>query len=154
MSPIETPIVRARPLDAVVVAEDPITGPPPAFTPVARRVSEDAAGSEDAQQVLQESGYPLGARLAMVVSRGVGLILISRALGPVDFGTYSLVLATFAIAASLGTFGMDQSHVYHANAGRRRAATLVRNALWLAAALGALTASALLGVTHLLRGQI
>lgn len=105
-------------------------------------------------QVVRGSGYTLAARLAMAASRGVGLILISRTLGAADFGTYSLLIAAFALSASAGTLGMDQAHTYFSGSRRQDPARMLRNAGWLAVALGVAAGFALLGATHILRERI
>jgi O-antigen/teichoic acid export membrane protein len=49
---------------------------------------------------------------------------------------------------------MDQSHVYHTGGGRRPSAVLLRDAVWMAIVLGAVSGTLLLVVTHLLQGRI
>jgi O-antigen/teichoic acid export membrane protein len=103
---------------------------------------------------VRSSGWALAARVCMAASRGVGLVLLSRALGATAFGEYSLILATFAVGSGLGTFGLDQAHVYFTGLRRPDAVRMLTNVLWLAAVTGTIVALALLGAVQLLRERI
>ena len=106
------------------------------------------------QDFLRSSGWALAARLCMAASRGVGLILLSRTLGAAAFGEYSLVLSAFAVCSGIGTFGLDQAHVYFTSLRREAAVRMLSNIVWLALAAGVAVALALLGIVDLLRERI
>jgi O-antigen/teichoic acid export membrane protein len=134
------PVFDARLEDASVRATSAAS---PSTLPQARRGG-----------VLANSGWALGARLAMAGSRGIGLVVLSRALGTTEFGHYSLLLAAFAVASGIGTFGIDQAHVYLAGGERCRITPLVRNALVLATGLGCMVSALLVGTVHVLHTSI
>lgn len=136
-----TGLASASDTEPRVAVQMPATPPPP-------------AAPDPETQMARNSGYAVAARFGMAASRGLGLILISRALGATAFGDYSLVLAAFSIAAGLGTFGLDQAHVYYTGSDRAATATRMRNSLWLALGFGAAAGLALVALAALLRGRI
>jgi O-antigen/teichoic acid export membrane protein len=113
-----------------------------------------AAAPVTEREFVRSSGWALAARLCMAASRGVGLILLSRVLGATAFGEYSLLLAAFAVGSGVGTFGLDQAHVYFTGMRRQDAVRMLTNVMWLALVAGTAVGSALLGVVHLLRDRI
>jgi O-antigen/teichoic acid export membrane protein len=110
-------------------------------------------GSDDGV-IARRSAYTLMGRVVMAACRGLGLVLVSRAIGASSFGEYSLVLASYAIASALGTLGLDQAYVHYVGSGQRSLPSLLRNAVWASVGLGILTGSLLLVGAHLLRESI
>jgi O-antigen/teichoic acid export membrane protein len=143
---VEPPVAEVPRCDATATRSVAVTSP----RPDAR--STDAA--EGGSVLLRQSGYGLMARLVMAVSRGLGLVLISRALGPATFGGYSLLVASYSAVNGLATLGLDQAHVYSTGAERKVTAETLRNVLWLAATLGLAAAVLLVAVVAVLRDRI
>jgi O-antigen/teichoic acid export membrane protein len=108
----------------------------------------------DGSVLARRSGYTLLGRVVMAASRGAGLVFVSRVLGAGDFGEYSLVVASYAIASGLGTLGLDQASVYLTSSRLRSRSAMLRNALWLSGMLGIPVAVLLLGGAHLLSHRI
>jgi O-antigen/teichoic acid export membrane protein len=143
------------------VAVDAATAPIPAAgarrpapTDASPVSSNDAPPPGEPASFVRNSGWAIAARVCMAACRGVGLVLISRALGAEAFGDYSLLLAAFAVGSGVGTFGLDQAHVYLTGLQRPVAVRMLVNVLWLAAAMGVVVAAALLGAVHGLRERI
>lgn len=90
----------------------------------------------------------------MAASRGVALVCVSRALGPVGFGAYSIMIATYAVATGLMTLGLDQATLHRTGGSPSAVAASVRNALWQALVLGAVAAAALLAAGAALQSSI
>jgi len=103
---------------------------------------------------VRSAAYGVAARVVMAASRGAALVCVSRALGPVGFGAYSIMIATYAVATGLMTLGLDQATLHRTGGSPAAVGTSVRNALWQALVLGAVAAAALLGAGAALRSSI
>jgi O-antigen/teichoic acid export membrane protein len=127
----------------------------PAPAALAARAGETPPpATEEDGVIARQSAYTLIGRVVMAVCRGLGLVLISRAIGAAAFGEYSLVIASYAIASGLGTLGMDQAHVHFVGSGRRTLQSLLSNAMWTSLALGVAGGILLISCAHVLRGRI
>ena len=136
---------------ALLESSTPTPAPPAACD---AQASAAAVVPEPGEEVLAQSGYGLAARVVMATSRGLALVLVSRALGPAAFGAYSIVIASYSVFNGLATLGLDQAHVYSMSTEKRDAATVLRNVTWLSLVLGCTAAAALWGAVSLLRESI
>ena len=102
----------------------------------------------------RDSSWSMVARLWMAASRGIGLILISRALGPEGFGIYAVVLNTYLVLVMVGSLGLEQANTFFAARYPSRTRALFSNALASSVILGVLSIASFALVARVCSGWL
>jgi len=109
---------------------------------------------EPGYPLLQNTMCSLAARGAMLIGRGIGIVLISRNLQSHEFGAYALLLATYSILLSAGAIGLEQTNLYLAGRRKGRTPTLIGNSLVIGLVSGLACALLCVLATEMLRERI
>lgn len=77
-------------------------------------------------------------KVTLLVLNIAGSIIVARALGPTDRGTFAVAFSLTALLIQLGSFGLTTANPYFAARDPQIRPGIVTNSLWLAAMLGML----------------
>jgi O-antigen/teichoic acid export membrane protein len=95
----------------------------------------------EAARTLPAVSFTVAARLIVLVAGFAASILTARGLGVEGRGQYYAVMTLAAIIAQIGNLGLSSSNTFLAARDRAHAWPLVVNSVWVAVAVGVLTAS-------------
>ncbi len=103
---------------------------------------------------LRDSSYSLIAKISMALARGFGILAISRALGPEQYGQYAIVLNTYVVMVMVGGLGLEQANTYFVGRTPQACRALLINAGATSLVLGLATVLLFLGLVRLCAGWL
>jgi len=106
------------------------------------------------QSFLRDSSYSLIAKISMALARGLGILAISRTLGPEQYGQYAIVLNTYVVMVMVGGLGLEQANTYFVGRNPQASRALLINAGTTSLALGLATVGLFLLLVRLCTGWL
>jgi len=83
--------------------------------------------------------HTIGSKWITIAIGIIPVMLITRGLGPVGKGEYSLIISTIGVLMQLSTFGLQTSNTYHVSKGRSSLDALFTNSVFWIAVTATLT---------------